>query len=272
MSQWYLHVRAFIDTNLAYLDSDTITPEANIAAGETLIFREFENFFLFYRECLPQNPARETAKADCVLFQQRKFYDFLVRILDHVYSSQLGDIISRNKVSLSLLEKSLTRNRTLFEELSSNPEFESSTLPYDEHPFRCPQVLCFYFHEGFRSAAARKNHVNHHDLPFQCLVENCSSHALGFRSKSTLLSHMTKIHPEECDLDDSFSSLSRMKVKRTKWHCESCDQFFALKRTLDDHIMAHAGEKPHCCSECGKGFTRKSDMKRHEKIHEKRRR
>ncbi|KAJ5195940.1 zinc finger protein [Penicillium cf. viridicatum] len=271
VSQWYIHMRTFVEAKHAFIEGDTITMEASTAVQIALVFRELDNFVLFYEESFPENMALQSSEADCVFFQPYAFYGLLIRIWDHICSAQRGDIKARNKVSIGSLEMALTRNRALLEELSSDSEFDLTGL-YDEYPFRCPKVLCFYFHQGFRNADVRNHHVNHHDLPFQCPVDNCSPHVSGFRSKSALSSHMVRYHPEDCDLDESFAPLNRRKVKHTRWHCETCDNFFARKSILDDHMRTHRGEKPFCCSECGKGFARKSDMKRHENNHERKRR
>lgn len=52
-------------------------------------------------------------------------------------------------MSLESLENALTLNRGLLEELSSDPGFDI-TMFYDEYPFRCSRVLCFYFHKGLK--------------------------------------------------------------------------------------------------------------------------
>lgn len=264
-------MRTFVEAKNAFLEGDTITMEANTPARIALVFRELDSFVHFYGESFPENMALQSSEADCVFFRPYTFYGLLIRIWDHICSTQRGDITARNMVSIRYLEMALTRNRALLEELSSDPKFDLTGL-YDEYPFRCPKVLCFYFHEGFRSADIRNHHVNHHDLPYQCLVDNCSPHVPGFRSKSALASHMIRYHPKDCDLDESFAPLNRKKVKDTRWHCETCDDFFARKSILADHMRTHRGEKPFCCSECGKGFARRSDMKRHENSHERKRR
>lgn len=264
-------MRTFVEAKQAFIEGDTMSMEAKTCDQLALIFCEFDNFVQFYEESFPENGINvESSQADCVFFQPYPFYGLLVRIWDHICSAQRGDITARNKVSLEPLQYALTRNRVQLEELVSDPEVDLTML-YDDHPFRCPRVLCFYFHEGFRSKDARKNHVNHHDFPFQCLVDKCSLQSSGFRSKAARSSHMIKYHPEKCDLEESFAPLNRRQVRNTRWQCSTCGSFFVRKNILKDHILTHRGEKPHRCSECGRGFTRKNDMKRHEKIHERRR-
>lgn len=261
-----MHMRSFVEAKQAFLEGAT-----NTRARVAFIFRELDNFVRFYGESLPASEILQSSQADCVFFQPYPFYSLLVRIWDHVCSAQRGDITARNKVSLGPLGESLALNRALLEELSSDPGFDLTTL-YDEYPFRCPKVLCFYFHEGFKSADVRDNHVNYHDLPYKCPVDNCLPYMFGFRSKNALSSHMARYHPEECALDESFAPLNRRQLQDTRWHCGICDNFFVRKNILEDHMRTHRGEKPFCCSECGRGFARKNDMKRHEKIHERRRR
>ncbi|KAL3477934.1 hypothetical protein BJX99DRAFT_225121 [Aspergillus californicus] len=267
---WFLHVKTFVETKHAFLDGDVMLTENNPSVQVNAITRELNNFVVFYRESFP-NTVLDQSRSDCAFFQGYPFYEDLVRIWDHICSAQRGDLEARNDVSISSLKDTLTRNRTLLEELSDDPSVDFPS-PYDAYPFRCPKVMCFYFHEGFRSSDVRENHVNYHELPFHCSVESCSRYVFGFRSNNELTYHMKRYHPEECDLGESFTNLNRREVVRTRWECQVCQRYFVRRNILEDHTRSHKGEKPFCCSECGKGFARKSDMKRHEKIHEKRRR
>ncbi|KAL4905333.1 hypothetical protein BDW74DRAFT_152447 [Aspergillus multicolor] len=274
VASWFLHVKALVESKQAFLDGDVmIAGHAHIARVAT-ITQTLESFVSFYSSGLP-NAATvlEQTQKDCEFFLQHPFHANLLRVWDHICLSQRGDLEARNEVSLPSLKATLTRNRKLLEEISQNPQTEADFLQrYDEYPFRCPKVMCFYFHEGFKRADIRTNHVSHHEMPFHCAVETCSRHTFGFRNNNELTHHNKKYHPEEIDLGETFTNLSRREVVKTNWECPQCHKFFVRRNILEDHTRSHNGEKPFCCSECGKGFARKSDMRRHEKIHEKRRR
>jgi hypothetical protein len=235
------------------------------------ITHELERFVYFYADSFPETDPSQPRTTDCEFFQHYPFYEHLVRIWDHICTAQRGDLESRNKVSIMKLREALERNRALLETLSQDPTFKKYSTLYDDYPFRCPKLTCFYFQEGYRTAEQRDNHVNHHDMPFQCRVETCHKSIFGFKSNNELNTHMKRYHPEEVDLGESFTNLARPEVNPTRWECPECHKFFVRRNILEDHTRSHRGEKPFCCGECGRGFARRSDMKRHEKIHERRR-
>ncbi|KAL4951216.1 hypothetical protein BDW69DRAFT_42142 [Aspergillus filifer] len=270
VASWFLHMKTLVESKQAFLDGDVLSIQQTPANQAATITRILSNFATFYDAELSED-VLDQSRRDCEFFQPYEFYDDLVRIWDHICASQRGDLEARNNISLPSLKETLERNRKLLENLSQDPNLENFSILYDEYPFRCPKVMCFYFHEGFKSSDIRTNHVNYHEMPFHCAVETCTRYTFGFRSNNELTNHNKRYHPEEVDLGESFTNLSRREVVPTRWECPECHKFFVRRNILEDHTRSHKGEKPFCCSECGKGFARKSDMKRHEKIHERRR-
>ncbi|KAL4885914.1 hypothetical protein BJY04DRAFT_230145 [Aspergillus karnatakaensis] len=272
VESWFLHFKSLVESKGAFLQGGGFALENSPADRIAAVSQEIGNFVNFYGDSFPDTVLEQSRK-DCAFYQQYDFYDDLVTIWDHICAAQRGDLESRNNVSIPVLKETLKRNRTLLEKLSQDPKVDYSSL-YDDYPFRCPKIMCFYFHEGFKTNDLRDNHVNYHDLPFHCLVESCqrSVSGFGFRSNNELTSHNKKFHPEEVDLSLVFANVTRREIARSRWECPTCHKFFVRRNILEDHTRSHKGEKPFCCSECGKGFARKNDMRRHEKIHERRRR
>ncbi|XP_040287450.1 zinc finger protein 569-like isoform X3 [Bufo bufo] len=59
----------------------------------------------------------------------------------------------------------------------------------------------------------------------------------------------------------------RAQKGKKSYPCSECGKCFTQKSELERHQRVHTGEKPYPCSECGKCFTHKSDLKRHQRVH-----
>ncbi|PIO16153.1 hypothetical protein AB205_0094010, partial [Aquarana catesbeiana] len=51
------------------------------------------------------------------------------------------------------------------------------------------------------------------------------------------------------------------------YSCSECGKRFVLKGDLRKHERSHTGERPYSCSECGKCFVLKAHLALHQKIH-----
>ncbi len=49
--------------------------------------------------------------------------------------------------------------------------------------------------------------------------------------------------------------------------CSQCGKSFTKKMQLKDHLHIHSSENPFSCSQCGKSFTCKTNLKNHMLIH-----
>lgn len=62
--------------------------------------------------------------------------------------------------------------------------------------YKCSKPWCEFFTVGFGSAEDRQRHVDSHDLPFCCSVEDCFAYQVGYDTQSKLEQHKKRHHPE----------------------------------------------------------------------------
>ncbi|CAH0027137.1 unnamed protein product [Clonostachys rhizophaga] len=199
-----------------------------------------------------------------------KFHENLRIIWNHIFTHQKGDFDCRNTVGITQIDDALRINRTCLEEhfAPTDSAINSDTIEdyYGPNLFKCQRTLCRFFYVGYNSAKARDNHHARHDRPFTCPVA-CNLAPIGFSNKKDRDRHVRLYHREESDRPSRFEAPTR---KKGRFKCSICEDTFTRKTNLRGHERSHFGDRPYSCSTCGKAFGRQSDCRRHEKIHARR--
>ncbi|XP_068082245.1 zinc finger protein 155 isoform X3 [Anabrus simplex] len=106
---------------------------------------------------------------------------------------------------------------------------------------------CEYCGKKLTTRENMKTHWRIHtgECPYTC-------HVCGkcFRVPSGIKRHLREVH-------------DRVKDQC----CELCGRRFANKRTLEDHMRTHTGERPFLCDSCDKTFKTKASLYIHKKSH-----
>jgi hypothetical protein len=264
-AKWHHHIRAIIQTHIQDFGTDDETQEAlqELEIGLTEFSTRYEAEIMLPR-IVPQ------AREECEPFQIYPFWDKLLQVWNHVHQQDGKGPEARKEIGIKALSEVIMRNRGIIEGLSLLPRHaDELTAFYGDRHFKCPRPTCFYFHEGFKDAKSRNQHINRHDRPFTCVFPDCSIAEFGFSSNKDLEKHKKLFHPEVTDQAANFTAPPKV-ISTTQWRCDLCDKRFTRGFHLRSHQRSHAGERPFKCDECGRAFTRNNDRKRHEKLHTRR--
>lgn len=189
VAKWFHHVNSFISSGQKFLDK---APDQN--ARIEALSHALDDFMYKYGEVDWEQGLVEECKNSCRVFENHSLFDNLVLITSHVYTFQKKGFEARHKISINSLDEALTHNRKILEDLPAKLEKKKAINDltifrkfYDaDRLYKCNRITCRYFSEGFKDKRSRKNHVNIHDRPYYCEVQDCLGQDLGFANDNDL--------------------------------------------------------------------------------------
>lgn len=98
--------------------------------------------------------------------------------------------------------------------------------------YKCSKSWCKYFTDGFSNVEERKKHVNRHDRPFHCCLEECFAFQLGYDTQDQLDQHKKRHHPDPTPLSE-FPKVAKRPNITTLHAAVTRKDLAAVKALLD---------------------------------------
>ncbi|CAK9802704.1 Histone-lysine N-methyltransferase PRDM16 [Anthophora quadrimaculata] len=198
------------------------------------------------------------------------------------------DIIQQNEKNIAINENRNDNSNQIVENSDqqehSKDIISSTEILEDQQELKKSKSFlvkfqCTVCEKSFSTSYNYKQHIGTHFADQQKF--HCKDCKMSFAWKSTLNKHIANNHrpdgPQKfaCDICNKIYNTSsqvnehvkRDHLKQRNHVCSQCGKSFFKKYDLKIHNRIHTDERPYVCRACGKRFHHRSHIIRHERIH-----
>lgn len=248
--------------------------ETNFEVFERLNYDDSSERFLEFVETGLENQSSKISECNK---ESEEFLQFQNFNQVNALQSNEENIISNNNINNAIIKTNGKQEKNENDiSINEKPKNEQDSKKTKTFLIKFQCTVC---EKSFSTSYNYKQHIGTHFADQQKF--HCKDCKISFAWKSTLNKHIANNHrpdgPQKfaCDICNKIYNTSsqvnehvkRDHLKQRNHVCSQCGKSFFKKYDLKIHGRIHTDERPYVCRACGKRFHHRSHIIRHERIH-----